>query len=787
MGTRRLLVRIATQYDGQGTKQATNEVKDLGNAIKNNLGSIAAGAAAAAGAAIVKFANDSVKAFQGFDKGMREVFTLLPGLSEEAMGAVSEQAIQAAKDMGKLPEEVVPALYQALSAGVPPDTVFDFIEAANQTSLAGVIDLESAVVALSQVTNAYGSDVITAGQASDLLFTAVKGGITTMDQLSSSLSNVTPISAALGVEFGNITAALATVTSQGTTTATATTSLRQLLVELSKDGTKVANTFERLSGQSFKSFIADGGNLQQALQILEQGAADAGIGVNDLFGSVEAGTVALQLTGSATEKFTQELLNAEEAAGATAAAADTMTDSLQHLEDRANATSEAMKIQAGQAISPLKREWFELKLAVSDYFAEDLKLRNQILSSSDALEAYGYSGVSLQKALGALGEGTTFWRDSLVDADTMARRTTISVGLLDRGFQGSADSLGNAVRRIEDANNASNDYSNTLAELNQLAAEQAVSQQEPNRAATDYAMSLDELRQMGAAAAQVQREELAVSQEAAAEAARLAAERTAELARESGTLFTTLSAAEGPIGVYYQSLEDIANGAGDLTLNQDSLNNAMITAASNAGASASQLALLKVATGELSAEQAEAVIKQVALEQTLQRLGEMYADGSLSMGDYITAARQAVIDVNNMTVEFDTQTGSVNTDNEAIGTLIGTMGQIPSEIRTHISVTSDPLPNMPGGSTGPGVGNETPQARAVGGPVTAGQPYLVGEQGPEMFYPGISGSIAPNNALGGASLNAPINVYVANGNVDDVAAGVERGVLGAARAMGMRM
>jgi phage-related minor tail protein len=39
-------------------------------------------------------------------------------------------------------------------------------------------------------------------------------------------------------------------------------------------------------------------------------------------------------------------------------------------------------------------------------------------------------------------------------------------------------------------------------------------------------------------------------------------------------------------------------------------------------------------------------------------------------------------------------------------------------------------------------------ARASGGPVDAGTPYLVGEQGPELFVPQSAGAIAPNSALG---------------------------------------
>jgi TP901 family phage tail tape measure protein len=39
--------------------------------------------------------------------------------------------------------------------------------------------------------------------------------------------------------------------------------------------------------------------------------------------------------------------------------------------------------------------------------------------------------------------------------------------------------------------------------------------------------------------------------------------------------------------------------------------------------------------------------------------------------------------------------------------------------------------------------------KAIGGPVSAGTSYLVGERGPELFTPGSSGFITPNNKLGG--------------------------------------
>lgn len=50
--------------------------------------------------------------------------------------------------------------------------------------------------------------------------------------------------------------------------------------------------------------------------------------------------------------------------------------------------------------------------------------------------------------------------------------------------------------------------------------------------------------------------------------------------------------------------------------------------------------------------------------------------------------------------------------------------------------------------------------KAIGGSVQAGQPYMVGERGQEMFVPNQSGSIIPNNQLngGGVVVNQTINI-----------------------------
>jgi hypothetical protein len=58
-------------------------------------------------------------------------------------------------------------------------------------------------------------------------------------------------------------------------------------------------------------------------------------------------------------------------------------------------------------------------------------------------------------------------------------------------------------------------------------------------------------------------------------------------------------------------------------------------------------------------------------------------------------------------------------------------------------------------------------ARAEGGPVTGGVPYLVGERGPEMFVPQGNGSIVPNKVMKGGGHTIIVNVNGSN-NAPDV-------------------
>lgn len=322
-----------------------------------------AGAAVAAG--IAAGAVKSVGAFVEFEKGMNEVFTLLPGISDKAMGQMEDDVKDLSKEFGITTKETVPALYQALSAGVPKDNVFEFMETAARAAKGGATDLETAVDGITSATNAYGVETLSAERASDIMFTTVRLGKTDFEQLSGAMFQVAPIAAGAGIAFEDVGAALAVITGQGVPTSVAATQIKGAVAEMGKEGSIAFQNFEKATGQTFPEFIAAGGTLEGAFAAMKQHADDTGTGVQNLFGSIEAGQAAIALTSDeGAPKFAAAMQTMQDSSGATQGAFETMEQGIGATWDKIKANVETALIDVGGRLAPLVSEWSEAFLRV---------------------------------------------------------------------------------------------------------------------------------------------------------------------------------------------------------------------------------------------------------------------------------------------------------------------------------------------------------------------------------------------------------------------------------------
>jgi hypothetical protein len=101
------------------------------------------------------------------------------------------------------------------------------------------------------------------------------------------------------------------------------------------------------------------------------------------------------------------------------------------------------------------------------------------------------------------------------------------------------------------------------------------------------------------------------------------------------------------------------------------------------------------------------------------------------------------------------------------------MGKVADELTPSASATSDGGggggggSGMDGGSASSSKSKGKLKGKAGGGWVFGGNPYLVGEQGPELFVPRQSGNIMPNNQVAGTTWNVTINTAQSGTRVVD--------------------
>lgn len=336
-------------------KQSYNEITEAFGSVKKL--AIAAGVGVGAiGASLVA----STKQAMDFETQFAEVRTLISDMPESGLEGLKQGIIDLSYQTGILSNESIPAMYSAISASVPADNVVAFLETASKNAIGGVTDLQTSVDGLTTILNAYNKDTSEVVNVSDLMFETMKAGKTTIGELSHSYFNVVPIAASVGVAFEDISAAMATITAQGTPTSVATTQLRQLIVELSDEGSQAGKTFQQLAGQTFRDFIRSGKNLQDALKLMEKQAKSTNVGLSNLFGSIEAGQSALGLTGENTARFTKDLQTMANAAGATQNAFDKISETPAMRIKKIQASFSALTLELGKSLLPTAETLIEI-------------------------------------------------------------------------------------------------------------------------------------------------------------------------------------------------------------------------------------------------------------------------------------------------------------------------------------------------------------------------------------------------------------------------------------------
>jgi TP901 family phage tail tape measure protein len=274
---------------------AGNQLRDVGGVLTAAFTLPIAGA----GLAVTKFAAD-------FDSAMRNVTSLLGGVSDTEFKKLSDATLEMSRRIGVDAVQSAKALYEALSAGVPKENAISFVEVASKTAIAGLTDAKVAVDALTTIIEAYSLKTSDAKAVSDSMFSAVKIGKFQFDDLAKAIGPAAQQASNLGVSYQELLAATGTlsVTSGGVSEAvTQIESAMRALLDPTKEMKAALEAIGFQSGSAAVKALGLEGTLE-ALRKQSHGNAEA---FNAMFGRIEAANGALGLTGDKAKKAAGDL------------------------------------------------------------------------------------------------------------------------------------------------------------------------------------------------------------------------------------------------------------------------------------------------------------------------------------------------------------------------------------------------------------------------------------------------------------------------------------------------
>jgi len=287
-----------------------------------------------------------------FNTSMAEVSTLVD-TSTTDMDALASNVRSLSKEFGQMPVDTAKALYTTISAGFgDAQDATIMLEGAMKLARGGITDTETAIDGLTSIMNSYGMAADQVTGVSDQMFVAMKAGKTTIGELSSSMGKVTPLAASAGVSLDQLLAATSALTLGGLKTKEATTSLRQILAAVVKPTSEASKTAERL-GIDFSGAAVKSMGLANWLAHVKEKTGGSQETMATLFGSVEALSGVLALTGNQAGSFADILGQMQTAGGATEEAFRKVDATAGAAFDRAKANASVLMETVGNALLPV--------------------------------------------------------------------------------------------------------------------------------------------------------------------------------------------------------------------------------------------------------------------------------------------------------------------------------------------------------------------------------------------------------------------------------------------------
>ena len=285
-------------------------------------------------------AGAAVKMSSDFEASMSKI-TGLVGVAKSEVDAMKGSVLSLSGATAQAPTELADALFFVTSAGIKGAEAMDVLEMSAKAAAAGLGETEVVADLVTSAMNAYGSSVLSAEQATNILVATVREGKAPADALAGAMGQVLPIASQMGVSFDQVGAAVAAMTRTGTEATTASMQLKNILNAILKPTQQAEDAMAQMGTSSAilrkqlreKGLISVLGFLREQMKTNEQAMAQ-------VFPNIRALSGALDLMGA----------NAED----NIAIFERMKDTTGALEDAFESASGTMKFKFNAAMAEMK-------------------------------------------------------------------------------------------------------------------------------------------------------------------------------------------------------------------------------------------------------------------------------------------------------------------------------------------------------------------------------------------------------------------------------------------------
>ena len=762
---------------GSSAAGAASKLKLFGAALSSALGPI--------GLVLSSLAGLSA-AFQGFaqaDKAAAAVRTL--GVNSEQL---QRQLLEVSNQTKGLVSqtELLKASYDVASAGFnDAASAATILKAATLGAVGGLSDLNTVADATTSVLNAYGLKSDKAAKIVDGFIQTQNDGKIVVAQYAQQIGRVAPIAAAAGVGIEDLNAAISAVTATGVPVESTFAGLRQAIASVIKP-TEEARETSQLLGLEFSSAAIKTKGFGGFLADVIEKTGGSEVALTKLFGSVEAVATILPLANDGLEEFNTSLDNQKNSAGAAEKATEdlggTVTSQVSSIINNIGNVTRALDTVLGPALKNILTNINDIISAASIAISKFTDLATGSVSrSAAALQALASTGFANEGAFTALKDAIGTLRPELANSNADLLK-----------LEGALDEAGRAALRFGgkgDFGNLRNNVLDAITAMRQLiiTRREALAKQgsgqvletttpDPEVAALQARINalLEQLNGGGGGTGgggsakpqksigqQVAELNEIVEVEGLISKARLAGNEILvaqyeaykrqleiqqrgldpqleelELKRNGIQLDEKLKELDNArlerLGQFLQGTKELVETQNDVVSNYQQETN-LLEMQSQKGEAFVQkfkdINRLMMEGGLSFSEAFSRVEERTAAMASLNKEADMFQQALSGVGDILGNQLMNVFDgLINKTVDFNDVLRSTLSQ---VGRLLMTAGL-----------------NQLAGADGAGIlsflGFGT---RANGGPVQGGQPYMVGERGPELFVPSSNGGVMRNEDM----------------------------------------